>query len=111
MDHIHYAGDTLLTGSEIAAALLEYAQALAGAGSSDTVEIPVRTSDGLEQRATFVIGPASQLVSIAAAHAGPELEAPDVVELLRHKAASIGTPTAMPEKDSLFVRDELDLDL
>ena len=42
MDRIHCAGNSILTGSAIAAALLEYAEALAKVGTSATVEIPTR---------------------------------------------------------------------
>jgi hypothetical protein len=63
MDRIHYAGDSILTGTEIAHALLEYAQALAVAGTSATVEIPVVERDGSIGRSELLIGPASQLIS------------------------------------------------
>jgi hypothetical protein len=105
MDRIHYAGESLITGSDIASALLDYAQALAGAGSSDTVEIPIRDDDGTERRATFVIGPASQLVSIAEPAGHPELEDADVVASLHEKAAALGTTVAVSGDDSLFAPD------
>lgn len=64
MDRIHYAGDSILTGTEIAHALLEYAQALSQAGTSATVEIPmVDERDGSIGRSELLIGPASQLIS------------------------------------------------
>src|SRR4051794_5913650 len=64
MDRIHYAGDSILTGTEIARALLEYAQALALAGTSATVDIPVvNEQDGSIGRSELLIGPASQLIS------------------------------------------------
>jgi hypothetical protein len=64
MDRIHYAGDSILTGTEIAHALLEYAQALAVAGTSATVDIPVVDErDGSIGRSELLIGPASQLIS------------------------------------------------
>ena len=64
MDRIHYAGDSILTGTEIARALLEYAQALAVAGTSATVDIPVVDErDGSIGRSELLIGPASQLIS------------------------------------------------
>ena len=64
MDRIHYAGDSILTGSEIARALLDYAQALAVAGTSATVDIPVvDEGDGSIGRSELLIGPASQLIS------------------------------------------------
>ena len=111
MDRIHYAGDSLLTGSEISAALLEYATALAGAGTSDAVQIPVIRDDGSTGSATFVVGPASQLVAISEASFHDELEDAEVVGELRHKAASLGTPTAVSDDTPLFVPDALgDLD-
>jgi hypothetical protein len=63
MDRIYYAGDSVLTGSAIAKALLEYAEALAKEDTSTTVEVPTRLPDGTIGRSRFLIGPASQLVS------------------------------------------------
>ena len=63
MDRIHYAGNSVLTGSAIAEALLEYAEALAKAGTSATVDIPTREEDGSLGRSKLLIGPASQLIS------------------------------------------------
>ena len=60
MDRIHYAGDSVVTGSAIARAVLEYAKALAKANQSETVEIPTLASDGSISRSTLLIGPASQ---------------------------------------------------
>ena len=61
MHRIHYAGDSIVTGSAIARALLDYAQALAQVSESATVEIPTLTKDGRESVAEVLIGPASQL--------------------------------------------------
>ncbi|QEW00752.1 hypothetical protein F6J84_12005 [Microbacterium caowuchunii] len=63
MDRIHYAGDAILTGTEIARALLDYAQALAQAGTSATVDIPTVNADGSPGRSEVLVGPASQLIS------------------------------------------------
>jgi hypothetical protein len=63
MDRIYYVGDSVLTGTEIAGALLSYAEALAMAQSAGKVDIPTRLSDGSEGRSTFLVGPASQIVS------------------------------------------------
>lgn len=63
MDKIHYAGDLILTGTAIAHALLEYAEALAKSGTSATVDIPVRLPDGELSSSRILIGPASQVVS------------------------------------------------
>lgn len=63
MHRIQYAGNTFLTGSDIAIALINYAQALTFSGQSVTVEIPSIQGDGGVQRAIFLIGPSSELVS------------------------------------------------
>ncbi|MEI5583860.1 MULTISPECIES: hypothetical protein [unclassified Agromyces] len=63
MDRIHYSGDSVLTGSAIAAALLEYASALADVRASATVRIPTRLPDGSIGHSTVLIGPASELIA------------------------------------------------
>ncbi|MCU1478584.1 MAG: hypothetical protein JWQ64_3277 [Subtercola sp.] len=63
MHRINYAGGSVLTGTEIAKALLAYAEALAKNEDSATVEIPVRHADGTIGAAELLIGPASQLIA------------------------------------------------
>jgi hypothetical protein len=63
MHRIHYAGDSILSGSAIARALLEYGEALAKVGTSATVDIPTREADGSVGRSKLLIGPASQLIA------------------------------------------------
>jgi hypothetical protein len=63
MERIHYAGGELLTGSDIADAIVDYAAALAGRSAAASVDIPVRTGTGGVARAHLLIGPASQLVT------------------------------------------------
>ncbi|MCS5718725.1 hypothetical protein N1027_11335 [Herbiconiux sp. CPCC 205763] len=103
MDRIHYAGDSLLTGTEIARALLEYAKALAKTEQSATVDIPVRHDDGTVGRANFLVGPASQLVSESEASPFGELDDPALVDVLTketlklkpaHPMSSDGAPDA-----------------
>lgn len=63
MDRIKYTGNSLLTGTAIAEGLLAYAQALTRSGQSATVTIPSLQPDGSTQRAIFLIGPSSQIIS------------------------------------------------
>ena len=65
MDRIHYAGDSILTGTSIARALLDYAQALAQVGTSATVDVPTLNDDGSSGRSEILIGPSSQLIASA----------------------------------------------
>lgn len=98
MERIHYAGDSVLTGSELAHALLDYAEALALKGSSATVEIPSRLDDGSIGTANFLIGPASQLVSETVAGDEEEIEAPEIVARFRHETALLGEAHGVAEE-------------
>ncbi|MCU1586144.1 MAG: hypothetical protein JWM49_2700 [Microbacteriaceae bacterium] len=112
MDRIHYAGDSVLTGSAIAQSLLEYAEALAKAGSSDTVDIPSRRSDGSLGRANLLIGPASQLVSETEESDFDEVVDEATVAYLGRQIAMLSDTRALPlEEDSNFATamDELEI--
>jgi hypothetical protein len=89
MERIHYAGDSLLTGTDIARALIEYANALAMAEQSATVEIPVQLPDGTIGRANFLIGPASQLVSQTETSSFDEVVDPALVERLTRETGRL----------------------
>jgi hypothetical protein len=88
MKTIIYAGSEFTTGDEIADALLGYSESLGQAQTAETVEIPVLGPDGGRVTATFLVGPASQIVATAAREDGPEIEAPEVVQRLRELTAS-----------------------
>ena len=88
MERIHYAGDAVTTGTAIAHALLDYARALALVEASDTVEIPVVHDDGSVARATFLIGPASQLITESIAGEIEELVNQELVDDLMAGAES-----------------------
>jgi hypothetical protein len=89
MDRIHYAGDSVVTGTEIARALLEYAHVLAEHDMSATVDIPTLGDDGTRSRSTVLIGPASQLISDAEESEHDELVDDEVVQKLRHDAEEL----------------------
>lgn len=63
MHRIHYAGDSITTGSKIARALLDYAQALAQESASATVAVPTLEDNGARGQVELLIGPASQLTA------------------------------------------------
>lgn len=96
MDRITYAGDSILTGSAIAHALIDYAQALAQVGSSGTVRIPTLEEDGRIGHAEILVGPASQLVAVAVATDFEEVTEGGLVERLTQEAERLrreGIPT------------------
>jgi hypothetical protein len=111
MDRIHYAGESVLTGSAIAGALLEYAEVLAKSNTSATVDVPTREPDGSVGRAKFLIGPASQLISEAEESEYEELIDDDLVEYFAaessvlRQAPAVVPPTA--EEQLPPIMDEL----
>jgi hypothetical protein len=90
MERIYYAADSLLTGTDIARALVLYAEALAKVGSSASVDIPTRLDDGGVGSAMFLIGPASQLVSESVESDYPELINVELVEKLTRETLLLG---------------------
>jgi hypothetical protein len=89
MQRVHYSGISLLTGDDIARGIVQYAEALAHAGGSAQISLPVRLGDGGTANATLLIGPASQLVTIDEASPFEELTAPEVVEKWHAAVAGI----------------------
>ena len=91
MQRIHYAGEVLLTGTDIADAIVAYAAALAAKRSAASVEIPVRTADGRVGRAHMLVGPASQLVTEPVDPDGEELVDEELVARLRSAIATLAS--------------------
>jgi chaperonin GroEL (HSP60 family) len=102
MRTIIYAGGELVTGDAIAAALLDYAAALAESDTADTVDFPVRSDDGSTSTATILIGPASQIMLKEADHGVDELVDAVVVTQLSNAARSL-RPEAKPESEPSHV--------
>jgi hypothetical protein len=92
MHRIYYAGDSILTGSEISHALLEYAQMLAKAATAATFEIPTREDDGSVGHATLLLGPASQLIADAEESEYDELVDEPLVDRLKRLTGSLQHP-------------------
>lgn len=83
MERIHYATGSILTGSDIARALVDYAEALARVSKSASVDIPTLHADGTIGRAKFLVGPASQLVSETEDSPYPEITDVELVDGMR----------------------------
>ncbi|MDX2375429.1 hypothetical protein M4I32_01260 [Microbacterium sp. LRZ72] len=86
MHRITYAGDWFVTGSAIAHALLDYAQALSQAEASATIEVPTREADGSIGRSEVLIGPASQLAAHEEDMDGDEVIDEALTERMHRKA-------------------------
>jgi len=96
MKTIIYAGAQLMTGNDIAAAVLEFCTALAEDATAETVEIPVLSADGSRKNATLVIGPASQMVAEDVDTGFDELVDADVVSELARRTRAHRPVAASP---------------
>jgi len=105
MDRLNYAGESILTGTEISAAVLELAQALATADASETIEIPTREEDGSLGVSHLLIGPASQLIASSEETDLPEVVDRLLVQQFLAKAAALRSPKARPIDESDFPED------
>lgn len=103
MKRIFHPGGSIITGSDLADAVLLYAEALSNRRQVDVVDIPVVGEDGLPGRAQFLIGAASQLVSVTAEQGACELVEQGTTDLLQHKARNRGT-----EMPAAWFSDELE---
>ena len=93
MKRIFHPGGSVVTGSDLADAVLSYAEALSNRRRFDVVDIPVIREGGQPGRAQFLIGSASQLVSVTAAAADIELVELGTMEMLRRKTLDQSAPT------------------
>jgi hypothetical protein len=62
MKRILYSGGVVVTGDQVADAILEYASELARHESSDTLQVPSITEAGVVSHTQLLLGPASQFV-------------------------------------------------
>ena len=104
MERIHYAGDELVTGTDIAQALMDYAAVLAQQRTAAAVDIPVKHPDGTIGTASLLLGPASQLVRERIEEPGKEVTDDSLVQRLRRLTAAltpkwqvIGRAESVPE--------------
>jgi hypothetical protein len=110
MKHIHYDGATILTGDDVADAVIEYAAALSGGDRADTVAVPSVGPDGTLTTTKILIGPASELVVEDADDDVLETEDAVFVQRLRAAARSFGhsEPIHAAERSDLDDPDQLD---
>jgi hypothetical protein len=111
MKRIRYAGDSVVTGDAIAAAVVAYSEALAKANTAASVEIPVRLGDGSVGEATLLVGPASQLIMVPEPEDHGEVVDDEIVADLRKRAEDLGPVQAViAETDTAPVQTLDDLD-
>lgn len=100
MELIHYADGSIMTGTSIARAIVDYAQVLAANGSSASVDVPTREEGGSVGRATFLLGPASQIVAVAVDSEFDEVEDAGLVSRLVTETQRQRGAEVRPEEQS-----------
>ena len=96
MKEIIYAGGSFVTGDDIADALLEAAAALAESQLAESVQVPVLGPTGATEVASFLLGPASQIVAHHVEGDARELVELEAVTRLTDLARR-HRPSAVPE--------------
>jgi hypothetical protein len=110
MKRIHYAGDTELTGDDIADAVVLYAEALANSDMSAAVAIPVRREDGRVDQVSFLIGPASQMTAAPEDSEFDELVDEELVRDMKDRIRNLSpAPASLDIQYSADVVPDLDL--
>jgi hypothetical protein len=102
-----YSDSSQIVGDEVAAVLLEFAAALAGAGAAEPVTFRAVGSHGGTEDASFLLGPASQ-IAVEATDGGEEPDNSAAIAHMRGRIAELrsgGRPQAEPPR-----RQEIDLD-
>lgn len=101
MMRLYYTGGSVVTGDDIAEAVMSYAQALARTPFADVIRIPIVQEEDLKQStADLLIGPASQIMAVpvdAAGVTGP-IDSGLVGEIER-RIASLAAPRPVPHRD------------
>ncbi len=111
MRRIRYAGDSVVTGDDIASVVIEYSEALAKANTAASIDIPVRIGQGDIGTATLLVGPASQLISVPEPDDTAEIVDEGVVAELRDRIDELGPMhVVLAEDDEAPVQTLDDLD-
>jgi hypothetical protein len=95
MKRIFHSGGSIVTGTDLADAVMLYAEALGNRHETDLVDIPVVTEDGGAGRAQILIGASSQLMSVTSADGVLELVEAATTDAIRDKVRVGGFPASL----------------
>lgn len=109
MKRVHYASGSLLTGDTIADELVRYAAALAAAGESARVCIPVLLETGKRGGAILLLGPASQILAEHEQFDCPELIDEEFGADVAARIRAIGPRRAGPAQHGTEDLGDIDL--
>lgn len=102
MKRISYAGGSIITGSAVAEALLEFTTKVASDATSVAVDIPVLESDGETTTHTILLGPSTQfdVSDVDLLSAEEEARLFPVPELPTNGVVAAAKPSAQADEDA-----------
>jgi len=111
MRKLFYAGDHILVSDRTCKAVLSYSRALANAGKSDVVSVPMLAEGGAVVLAHLIIGPPSQIYSIPVEHVSMEPDNLETIERLEVMSRELepGRPSWPQEMEDIPDLDGLGL--
>lgn len=99
MKRILYSNATFLTDDAIAAAIMEYASALAIVNSADVIECTGIDDTGKVRQMQLLVGPASQILSIETDEPHVDMHVEETVSELRRRSR-LRLPTGIDIADA-----------
>jgi hypothetical protein len=93
MRELHYGGGILVVGRDVCTAVFDYALALARAGKSDLINVPVLVNGSIAD-SNILLGPTTQIFCTPAAETLDGLDDAGKVVELRERLASLHRPVA-----------------
>lgn len=96
MKRVVYAGESFLTADSVADALTEVAVAIARAHTVEAVDLPSVDAQGRARTVRIVVGPASQLATMAEHCTFDEPPGGDFVPRMRARVAALGPREITP---------------
>ena len=110
MERLYYcAGSTLVTGDDIAHALVDYARWIVARDEVDVVQVPTLRPDGALGRISILLSSTTQLSSETMASGSEELMDPDLVAQLQGATMRLSLPhPAVAEESTASLADAFD---
>jgi len=110
MKRIHYAGGSVLTGDDIADALVRLAEALALSNKAADIQAPAMSDGGHVTDVVMLMGPASQILAEHEVFDGEELVDTEFVEGLEHRIDELAPARAGFVRNGVDGLDDVDLE-
>lgn len=108
MMRVFHTSGSILTGSDLGSALLNYSRALANRRQTDLVDIPILNEDGTRAHAQVLVGYCSPLMGVASVSDAPELVDPAEVDFLVQRSIDHPVAGADPmSRENMEIIDEL----